>query len=252
MDSDEFDPSEVALIIAQALADKTILPLSFVETKLFDKLNSLLVRYHSQADTTYIISELKNEFLGGFTKMSSSQLHGIIHHCVQCESLPHPPVLPSWNTVDPDMMIVVENPSKTVHFMPFLKSSLKDAGFSSQRCMLTYMSRCVVDKPTATTIKSCLPYLHTEMAVIKPKLILTLGLSCYAAITGDGGSQLNDIRGSILWFGPYAVLPEASLGAGSYAQQKNQGLQSYLTGPLGTAYTFLYGSESRNKPDENH
>lgn len=240
----DFDPKEVAKIIAEALQDQSILPLSFIETSLFDRLNSLLVRYMSQADVVWVISELKKEFLGGFTKLSSQQLHNAIHNCIKCPGVDRPPVLPSWNSIDPDLMIVAENPASVKKYQDSLITALKDSRFSSQRCMLTYVTRCSSYQVSPEIIKNCIPYLHTEIAVVNPKLILTLGLSPYAALCGDGDSKLNEVRGSIFWFGPYAILPETSLASGLYAQEKNQSPQSFLSGSLGIAHSFLYGGHT--------
>lgn len=247
MSNDEFDPQEVARIVAQALKDQSVMPLSFIETTLFDRLNSLLVRYMPQADVTWVMSELKNEFLKGFTKMNPERLHGLIQACTKCESVARPPVQPKWNTTDPDLMLIAENPSKVDRHYPMLRDSLRDAGFKSQRCMLTYVTRCSIDKPTATIISNCLPYLHTELAVINPRLVITLGLGPYTALTGDSTSKLNDIKGSIFWFGPYAILPEQSLAGGAHAQERTNSHESYLKASLTTAQTFLYGGKSSNE-----
>lgn len=240
----DFDPKEVARIISEALQDQSILPLSFIETTLFDRLNSLLTKYMSQADVVWVVSELRNEFLKGFTSLTTPQLHNIIRNCTKCPEVQRPPVLPSWNTGDPDLMIVVENPAAVEKYLPNLTSALKEAGFSSQRCMLTYLTRCSLRPLTPEVVKRCLPYLHTEIAVVNPKLILTLGLSCYAAMSGDETSKLNEVKGNIFWFGPYAVLPETSLGASAYAQEKSQSTNSNLANSLSIAYSFLYGGHS--------
>lgn len=240
----DFDPKEVAKIIAEALQDQSILSLSFIETTLFERLNFLLTKYMSQADVVWVISELKKEFLGGFTKLSINQFQNVVHNCIKCTEVTHPPARSSWNSVDPDLMIVAENPSSVKKYQDSLVTALKDAGFSSERCMLTYVTRCSSYEITSHIIKNCVPYLHTEVAIVNPKLILTLGLSSYAALCGDGSSKLNEIRGSIFWFGPYAILPETSLASGTYAQEKNQNSQSFLSGSLSTAYSFLYGGRS--------
>lgn len=237
----DFDPKEVAKIIAEALQDQSILPLSFIETNLFDRLNFLLTKYMSQADVVWVISELKKEFLGGFTKLSIQQFNNVVHNCIKCPNVVRPPVPSSWNNADPDLMIIAENPASVKKYQDSLVTALKDARFSSERCMLTYVTRCSSYEIDSQILKNCIPYLHTEVAIVNPKLILTLGLTPYAALCGDGNSKLNEIRGSIFWFGPYAVLPETSLASGFYAQEKNQKTHSFLSGSLNTAYSFLYG-----------
>jgi uracil-DNA glycosylase len=238
----EFDPNEVAKIIAQALQDQSILPFSFIETTVFERLSVLLSRYMNQSDVTWMVSELKQDFFSGFTKMKPQNLHTIIKHCIKCSSMVEAsPVLPSWNCVDPDLMIVASNPLSVQQHSALLTSSLKQAGFSSQRCVLTYVTRCGANKPDPAVVKNCVPYLHTEIAILNPKLIMPLGLSAYAALTGDQSSKFNDVKGSIMWMGPYAILPEASLASLVFTQEKTQSLQSYLLDSMNTAYSFLYG-----------
>jgi uracil-DNA glycosylase family 4 len=238
---EEFDPVEIARIVAEALQDQSILPLSFIETDVFERLPRLLSRYMNSTDVMYMMGELKEEFFSGFTKLTSQKLYTIVHNCRKCPMVQHPPVLPSWNTSDPDLMIVAENPTSVGDRSSMLTRALKEAGFSSQRCVLTYLTRCSVYKPDHTVVKNCLPYLHTEIAVLNPKLIVTLGMSPYVALTGDDVSKLGDVKGSIIHFGPYAVLPEASLAAGEYMQQKSQSMQSSLDQSLLIAHQFLYG-----------
>lgn len=241
---EDFDPSQVAKIIAEALQERSILPISFVETSLFSRLSSLLSHYMNPSDVVWVISELRNEFFSGFTSITTKKLHDVVLNCVKCVDVFRPPVLPSWNTADPDLMIIAENPISVGKHSTFLTAALKEAGFSSQRCMLTYVTRCGAKPLTSDSIKNCLPYLHTEMAIVNPKLILTLGLSSYVAVCGNKDAKLNEIKGSIFWFGPFPILPEASLAAGVFAREKSQSMQSYLASSLTTAHAFLYGGSN--------
>jgi uracil-DNA glycosylase len=238
----EYDPAEVVKIVAQALQDQSILPFSFIETTIFERLSVLLARYMSAQDVTWMISELKHDFFSGFTKLNPQKLHSIIKHCVKCGNLVQDaPLMPSWNVIDPDLMILVSNPTAVKQHTALLTSSLKQAGFSSQRCVLTYVSRCPLVKPDPTVVKNCLPYLHTEIAILNPKLIMPLGQAAYAALTGDQSSKFADVKGTVHWMGPYAILPEASLASLVFTQEKTQSLQSYLLSTMNTAFSFLYG-----------
>jgi hypothetical protein len=245
MDTDQqFDPVDVSRLIAEALNERTVLPLSFIETSVFEHLSHMLTQYMNAADVSYVISELRSYLFQGFTKFSPKQLHDIIKHCRKCDNVEHPPILPSWNCSDPDLMILAENPSSIGQYSQILVDSLKDAGFSSQRCILTYVTRCKAYKPDNLIVSNCLPYIHTEIAALNPKLILPLGLTAYTAITGDSSVKLSDIRGSIRWVGPYAILPEASLAWGAHAKNKDTTQKSYMHASLTKAHHFLYGGNN--------
>jgi uracil-DNA glycosylase family 4 len=239
---DEFDPAEVARIVADALRENQILPMTFIETQVFERLTHLLQRYMPYTDVVYAISELKQDLMSGFTRMSSQELHTLVSNCIRCGNLVDGnPVLPSWNRTDPDLMLIAENPASMSQHMALLTTGLKAAGFSSQRCTLTYLTRCPTRTPDPVVVKNCIPYLHTEIAIMNPKLIITLGMSVYTALTGDHTSRLNDIKNTVMWLGPYPIIPEMSLAASAHSQEKSQSINSLMSYSFTTAYQFLYG-----------
>lgn len=237
----EFDPQVVARIVANALEDRKVLPMTFIETTLFDRLSSLLSKYMNEADVIWVISQLRSEFLSGFTHMTSSQLQTIIHNCVKCPSTVKPPTQARWNLDDPDLLLIVPNPNIIEQYGSDLVNALKRAGFNSSRCALSYVTRCSASQLTEDIITQCIPYLHTEIAILNPKLILTLGKVCYSALTGNDVAKLNDVRGQILYFGPYAVLPENSLGALQYLKESDSDAEAKLDSSLNLAYKYIYG-----------
>lgn len=238
----EFDPAEVARIVADALRENQILPMSFIETQVFERLTHLLQRYMNYTDVVWVISELKQDLMSGFTRMNSQELHSLISNCVRCRGLVEgSPELPRWNKTDPDLMLIAENPKFVEQHMGMLAAGLKAAGFASARCCLTYLTRCPVVKVDPVVVKNCIPYLHTEIAVMNPKLIITLGLPVYTALTGDHTSRLGDITNSVTWLGPYAVIPEKSLAASAHSQEKSQSINPLMSYSFTTAFQFLYG-----------
>lgn len=239
--TEEFDPKEVEQIVAQALADNRLLPMTFIETTLFESLDSLLKKYLPEQDATWVISEMRSKLLSGFTQVTSPQMQTLIHNCIKCPNVERPPVQSKWNLSDPDLLIVLDNPKTFDTFGPELVSCLKSVGFNSSRCGLTYVSRCRADEPDTQQIKNCLPYLHTEVAVLNPKLILTLGKTAFGCLTGESGIKLNEVRGKVMWFGPYAVLPESSIGAMQYNKGKDDKNFDALSSCLHQCKSFLYG-----------
>jgi uracil-DNA glycosylase len=237
----EFDPDEVARIVKEALATNKILPMSFIETGLFERLTSLLSTYMNPTDVVFVISELKEYFFSGFTKMTAQTLHSAVHNCRKCQEITIDPKLPLWNSSDPDLMIIVENPVILNDHLTILAKALKLAGFSSQRCSLTFVSRCPVFKPSQQVLQNCIPYLHTEIACLNPKLILTLGLTPLVSLTGDNSLKLSDVKGSVIWLGPYAVLPDRSLAGIARGKDDPDDIVSTLMPSLKKAYSFLYG-----------
>lgn len=229
----------VPVTISPATTER-LLPFSFLETQLYERMSQLLEGYLPTADIRYMLSEIKGDLFKGFTSMDVQQLHTVIHHCKKCPAMGSKPILPSWNCTDPDLMIIVENPVAIDRYGQILFDALKKAGFSSQRCMLTHAVRCKTFEPTQQNVDSCVPYLHTELAIVNPKLVLTLGLTSFRYLTGDKLSKINEIKGVIKSWGMYSILPEVSLGTLYHANEKGQGAHDGFELSLEKAHSYLY------------
>lgn len=238
--ADEYN--EVSITISPATKDK-LLPFSFLETQLYNRMSQLLVDYMPAADIRYMISEIKEDLYSGFTSIDNQKLHTLVHHCKKCSKIFSPdPQAPSWNCVDPDLMIIAASPKEVAQSGHFLFTALKEAGFTSQRCMLTYATRCSYELPVSNTdvIENCIPYLHTELAITNPKLVLTLGLPAFKMMTGSSLTKLGDVIGSILSWGTYFILPEVSLGALEWASGKEKTTSMKFIQSLQKAHSYLY------------
>lgn len=233
------DIESVPVTISPAIQDK-LLPFSFLETQLYERMSQLLTGYMSVADVRYMMSEIKGDLFSGFTTMDTKKLHTMVHHCKKCPNMKSTPVIPSWNCIDPDLLVLVDNPYTVERYGEILFSDLKKAGFSSQRCMLTHTVRCNAIDITQQNVDNCVPYLHTEVAITNPKLIITLGLSAFQNFTGDTHSKLNDIKGIIRSWGTYFILPEISLGSLYHMKKKEQGATDSLFLSLQKAHDYLY------------
>jgi len=59
---------------------------------------------------------------------------------------------------------------------------------------------------TPTQAHSCLPYLHKEIELVKPKIIVTIGGEAYKYLTGDNRS-IADVRGTQIKKNGYTIIP---------------------------------------------
>jgi DNA polymerase len=75
-----------------------------------------------------------------------------------------------------------------------------------------YFTHIVKCKPpnaqqiTPTQIHTCLPYLHKEIELVKPKIIVTIGGEAYKYLTGDS-RKISDVRGTIIKKDGYTIVP---------------------------------------------
>lgn len=241
----EFDPQEVLKIIQSALKDHVTLTATFVETQMYEQLSFLLSKYMSEADITWMLGEIRENFYSGFTKLTSPEFYGIIQNCRKCpiQVVDTPGQASVWNTEDPDLMIVVDTPATLHQYGNDIARHLKAAGFTSARCNLTYYVRCFPKaQDYKAAIKNCIPYLHTEIAMLSPKLILPLGMTAYTCITGIKPNAFKEVKGDIMWFGPFAILPESSYGSMAYSKTKTaEEIDQYFTSVYNKAHSFIYG-----------
>ena len=76
-----------------------------------------------------------------------------------------------------------------------------------------YITHCVKCKPlnsntpSPSEYNSCKNYLFSQIDFIKPKVIIALGEEVYGDITGDKGSNFDDIRGHVIDFKGSKLIP---------------------------------------------
>ncbi len=61
--------------------------------------------------------------------------------------------------------------------------------------------------PTYEEATTCLPFLQKQIQIIQPKIIVTLGATSYRYLTNDLEASITKIRGEIIDFGVYKLIP---------------------------------------------
>lgn len=110
---------------------------------------------------------------------------------------------------DVEIMVIGRNPGtqELVEGVPFVGPAgkrvdrfLKEVGLSRRECWITNACKCFSENnrpPTLGEVRACLPYIQAEIALIKPKLILTLGNEAMSLVT-PWGSGVTHHCGEIL------------------------------------------------------
>lgn len=245
----EFRDSDVDDIVSEALSvvpegvaqtPQAYIPLAFNEGRLLETLAEVLPKYMQRADMQVVLDELRTKLYSGIGGEGLRTLHSMTKNCKRCPALTTTADIPSWNLIDPDVVIVVESSSSlSQEAMNLMATTLSGVGFSSRNMCLTFVNRCKVmgRKHSAGEVENCLPYLHTELQLLKPKLIVSMGSAAISALTSTQ-IGLGEERGDMLWIGPWPVLPTWAPGyvlngKGRIADQFEQDLQ--------TAFNFVYG-----------
>ena len=239
MDS-EFNQEDLDSLIKEALSapsnplhPKSGLHVGFMETDMLELLNTHLSNKLPESAIAEIYQDLRVDLLSRKSNNQLKDLHTVILNCKKCEMQQTSPELPKWNVKDPDVLFILDNPSLDQESVNFLLSSLKEANFDSTKVCLTYVNRCPVKrKYTNQEVFNCSPYLHHEIQLLNPKLIVTLGSSPLISLLGLD-VKLKEYRGNLLWLGYWPIIPTYSP---IYAIKNGQNLQDQFISDIKSAY----------------
>lgn len=224
-----------------ASTGNAILPLALGEGHLLEVLSQKLPKYMAQPDVQVLLDELRDELYAEINfNTSLKQLHQVTKACNKCPNLGANQHLPAWNVEDPDCVLINESPNLDKEILGLITNGLRSSGFSSKRVCMTYVNRCrVLDyrKYTPEEINNCVYYLQTELQLLKPKLIVPLGLAASSVLLGPS-IKLAEVRGKVLWLGPWAVMPTFSP---RYVLMSGEKQKEIFHQDMEYAFKFCYG-----------
>lgn len=216
--------------------------LRFGEHRLLEELEPLLREYvPHHADVPVILDSLRDKLYDGHRNVDLRGVHSAVLNCKACPMMAEP-VTPKWNVYDPDILIVTERPIRDVPADATFVHALKDAGFSSKRLAATSITRCTTitdegrNRPNVDEITRCTKrYLFAEIDALKPKLIMAVGATPFAALIGEG--KFSASRGQPLWAGPWQVLAVTTAGSAYHDPRRADDLKTDLS----LAHRIVYG-----------
>lgn len=241
--SSDFSEQELNQLITEALDDsakpieRSYGQLGFMESDVVERIFNAFETQLGQTDIVNVIQESRMERTASILgPMKITDLHTVTHNCRKCQStgLNPDPNLPKWNTVNPDVVFVLDSPVIDQQASALFVGGLKNVGFSSEKVCLTYLVRCSVH-PSAISpehFENCAPYLHQEIQIMNPKLICPVGTNALKLFFGSDAA-IKNYKGKISWLGSWPIFPLYSLSyilkAGSVAEESFQAdmLQAY-------------------------
>ena len=248
----EFDEKELNSLIEEALSSsekdhpfspKSGLYLGFGETDLLQTLYNNLSTTVNESSLVKAFKDLRTDILSRKASFKITDLHTVVKNCKKCEFQGVVPELPKWNVDNPDVLFVIDSPNIQQESVNFFLKSLKDAEFKSSNVCLTYVNRCPIrNKFSNQEIINCAPYLHTEIQLMNPKLIVTLG-SLPASVLFGLELKIKEYRGNINWLGYWPIL---STYSPAYAVKAGQLVCDQFLSDIKTAHTFVYKEEKDN------
>jgi DNA polymerase len=244
---EEFDEQQLASLINEALAGKDTnslfpsndLHLSYMDSNILTTVFDKVSKYMPISEAAGLLQDIRDELLTRKISLSLKDLHTVTNNCKKCK-IDSSAELPKWNVQNPDVVIVIESPAMDPQAISYMVDIVKQVGFSSNQLCLTYLNRCPKrDKYNNEEIINCAPYLHTEIQLLNPKLILTIGALPASALFGSE-IKLKDYRGNITWLGNWPILPTYSP---SYALKAGGSTLEHFSEDIAQAYQFIYSKK---------
>lgn len=238
----EFNQDDLDSLIKEALSvpanplhPKSGMHVGFMETDMLELLSDHLSNKIPLSAVSKIYQDLRLDLLSRKSNHQIKDLHTVILNCRKCEMQQTTPELPKWNVKNPDVLFITDNPSLDSDSVFFFLSALKEAGFESSNVCLTYVNRCPVKrKYTNQEVFNCSPYLHNEIQLLNPKLIVTLGSVPLISLLGLD-VKLKEYRGNLTWLGYWPIIPTYSP---IYAVRNGQNFQDQFLSDIKSAHNF--------------
>lgn len=249
MSSDQYDDSLLQNILEEALSDspsKSYGQLGFMETDIVSSIFEAIDGKLPNADVVKIVKEARVNSIASKTSMKITDLHTIAHNCKKCQFNTISPALPKWNVNNPDVLFVLETSYMDQASSDFFINSLKSSGFSSDKICLTYLLRCPTRDVEQKYIDNCVSYLQTEIQIMNPKIICTVGANVLSALFGSD-LKIKDYKQKLTWLGSWAVYPLYSL---NYVLKSGDAAQESFQQDISQVYQFCYKKDNKNETQE--
>lgn len=209
----EFSQEDLDALIQEALSgeDSKLIPknglrLGLLETNMLSHMYETFTKHIPNERLVSLFQEVRNDILLSKNNLTLKDLHTVTKNCKKCPAVIGPSDLPKWNSQNPDVLFIADNPKIDKDSADLLVTSMKSAGFDSTKVALTYVTRCSLNrKPEASEVTNCSGYLHTEIQLLNPKIIVPLGLLPLASML-NANVQLKEYRGRINWLGYWPIL----------------------------------------------
>lgn len=248
---EDFSQEDLDSLIEEALSaepsklvPKNGLYLGLGETNMLSHMYETFAKHFPNDKLTDLFQEVRSDILTSKNNISLKDLHTVVKNCRKCSNVLDSSELPKWNSQNPDVLFVLDNPKIDKESADLFVSAIKSAGFESSKVCLTYVTRCPLNrKPENSEVFNCASYLHTEVQLLNPKLIVTFGLLPLATLL-NSDVQLKQYRGVLSWLGYWPILPTYSpiycLKSGA------QNTEQFIS-DIQQAYQFCYSKETYNE-----
>jgi len=245
---EEFDEQYLNSLIQEALKDKgnsqshpfATMHIGHGESDLLSIISKRLTDYLPESSIVSFLQEVRTDLVARKSRLTIKDLHTSVINCRKCV-ISSKPELPKWNSSNPEVVTVIESPSVDPQSINFLVDSIKSVGFKSDQLCLTYVNRCPKqEKYTNQEIINCTPYLHSELQLLSPKVIVTMGSLSTSALLGSD-IKIKDYRGNQMWLGYWHIMPTYSP---AYAARSESASEQFVA-DLARVYKYIQLTDNK-------
>jgi uracil-DNA glycosylase family 4 len=209
------------------------------ESDLLSIIHQKLSKKIIESDLNEIFQDVKSDILSRKSKLTLKNLHTLTKNCDKCNLAIHTE-LPKWNVKDPQVIIVAEHPNIQPEAIDLIVNSAKSAGFTSNDLCLTFVNRCPIKRKFEDKeILNCSPYLHSEIQLLNPKLVVTLGALPSSVLFGTS-IKIRKYRGNITWLGYWPIMVTYSP---AYALKSGESSSEIFSQDFVRAFNFVKGKK---------
>lgn len=246
--SSEFNPKELQELISYALDDsptpieRSYGQLGFMESQVVESIFNAVDGRVGNSELLSIIRDSRIPALSTQNKLKITDLHTVTHNCTKCAFSGISPQLPKWNVTNPDVVFIAPSSALDQQSSALFVSALKTAGFSSDKVCLTYVLRCPTKVVEQQYVNNCSSYLHSEIQIMNPKLIVPMGADALSSLFG-AELKIKDYKGKISWLGSWPIFPLYSM---LYILKAGASAEEDFKADMLQAYQFCYKKAAKN------
>jgi uracil-DNA glycosylase family 4 len=217
---EDFSEEYLSSLIQEALEEKgsaaqhpfSPMHIGYAESDLVSLVYDRFSKYLPESELNSLFQEFRSDLVSRKVSLTIKELHAITKNCKKCPKMTQSADLPKWNVKDPEVVIVIESPYIESSAVKFMLDTIKSSGFSSKQLCLTYVNRCLKQsKYESFEISNCASYLHYELQLLNPKVIVPMGSLASTIIFGTE-VRIKDYRGNLIWLGYWPIIPTYSPG----------------------------------------
>lgn len=205
------------------------------EERLLEVVENVLAEEYPQSVVASLLDRFRNEYATRHVRpLHYSQVSSSVDACRTCPEAQSTPYYGKWNTVDPDIVFILDNIQSDYKYFGEILPMLKAAGISSSFFGLLAVTKCQFNKVSDDNRGNCSHYLYDQIAAARPRAIIISSASSFDLFVTNQKNYTQSV-GTSWWWGMYKVFCIPPL-----ARLEESNRESYFN-VISDVANFVYG-----------